>query len=152
MIRKMNLMARLTLACTLILALTMSACSGGAPSQQTPSEFEKVTVPGGSYTNVTPGQLNAMLQKKDFFFVNVHIPYEGEIANTDAFLEYDQIGQKLDKLPADKNAKIVLYCRSGSMSDTAARTLVKAGYTNVWNLKGGFTDWERQGFSLLKKK
>ncbi len=92
-----------------------------------------------------------MLDKKDFTFINVHIPYEGEIAKTDAFVPYDEIDKNLDTLPADKNAKIVLYCRSGRMSSMAAETLVRLGYTNVWSLDGGMSGWEQQGYELIRK-
>lgn len=98
---------------------------------------------GGSYTDVSTAGLAAMLEQKDFLLINVHIPYQGEIEGTDLFIPYDEIDRKLDKLPADKGAKIVLYCRTGSMSAIAARTLVKQGYTNVWNLHGGMVGWER---------
>ncbi len=92
-----------------------------------------------------------MLKSKDFFFVNTHIPYEGEIEGTDAFIAYDETAQQLDSYPADKNAKIVLYCRSGRMSAIAAQELVKAGYTNVWNLDGGMVAWEQAGYKLVSK-
>ena len=92
-----------------------------------------------------------MLDKKDFIFVNVHIPYEGEIAKTDAFVPYNEIEKNLDKLPADKNTKIVLYCRSGRMSSLAAETLVRLGYTNVWNVEGGMGAWETLGLPLKTK-
>ena len=130
--------------------LLLAACAGPiAPA--TSSKSAKVSVPGGSYTNVSVTQLKAMLDKKDFAFINVHIPYEGEIANTDAFVPYNKIDKNLDKLPADKNAKIVLYCRSGRMSTLAAETLIRLGYANVWNVDGGMIAWEALGLPLKAK-
>ena len=100
---------------------------------------------------ITAAQLAAMLAKKDFFLVNVHIPYQGEIANTDAFIDYDTIADHLDKLPKDKNASIVVYCRGGGMSDTASKTLVNLGYSQVSDLVGGMDGWKGAGFPLIEK-
>jgi rhodanese-related sulfurtransferase len=111
---------------------------------------ETVDVPGGSYKNVTSDELHAMLKNKDFMLVNVHIPFAGNIAGTDQSIAYDQIEQNLSNLPTDKNAKIVLFCRSGHMSQIAAEKLVSLGYTNVWNLQGGMIEWEKAGFDLEK--
>jgi rhodanese-related sulfurtransferase len=105
----------------------------------------------GSFTTVTSEQLAAMLQRKDFFFVNVHTPYEGEIKNTDAFIVFDKIADNLDKLPKDKNAKIVLYCRSGRMSAIAAQQLANLGYTQVSHLSGGMNDWKKSGYEIIEK-
>ena len=102
------------------------------------------------YTDIDSHQLKTMLTNKNFFFVNVHIPYEGEIEKTDAFIPYDQIDKNLDKLPKDKNAKIVLYCKSGRMSAIAAKRLTELGYTNVYNHILGMHDWQSKGYSLLK--
>ena len=90
-----------------------------------------------------------MLESKDFPLVNVHIPYEREIEGTDLFIPYDQIAERLDELPQERDAKVVLYCRSGSMSAIAAEALVSLGYTNVWNLEGGMIAWEQAGYPLL---
>lgn len=96
-------------------------------------------------------QLAAMLAQKNFFLVNVHIPYEGEIKDTDAFIAYDSIADNLDKLPQDKNAKIVVYCRSGGMSAIAAIELVRLGFTQVSDLAGGMIDWEKSGYKIIAK-
>lgn len=82
--------------------------------------------------------------------INTHIPYEGELPATDAFIPFDQIAQTQDRLSVDKAAKVVLYCRSGRMSMTAAQTLVGLGYTHVMNLTGGMNAWRDAGFSVSK--
>lgn len=137
-------------AISIALLMILAAAAGwGAPSPS--PQGEQVSVPGGSYTNVTPAELASMLKSKDFFFVNTHIPYEGEIAATDAFLPFDRTTALLAKYPSDKTSKIVVYCRSGRMSDITARELVKAGYGSVFNLSGGMIAWKRAGFPLLDK-
>jgi YVTN family beta-propeller protein len=115
-------------------------------------EYELVEVEGGSYRNIDAETLWQMLQQKDFVLINVHIPYAGELPETDLFIPYNAIEENLDKLPEDKDAKIVVYCRSGPMSAKAAATLVKLGYTNVWNLKQGMREWKEAGFPLLDKQ
>lgn len=104
-----------------------------------------------AFQTISSPDLLLMLQHKDFVLINVHIPYEGEITKTDAFIPFDQIAANLDKLPADKTAKIVLYCRSGRMSEIAATTLAGLGYTHVEHLAGGMIGWEATGQQLLHK-
>ncbi len=103
------------------------------------------------FTTLTSSQLAAMLEKKDFFFVNVHTPYEGEIKNTDAFIAFDKISDNLDRLPRDRTAKIVLYCRSGRMSEIAARELTQLGFSQVSHLSGGMIDWKKSGYEIIEK-
>lgn len=121
---------------------------GGCQSKSVTGET--VSIAGGTYQNVTPTELQTMLNNKDFVFVNVHIPFAGTIPDTDLFIPYNEIEQNLSQLPADQNAKIVLYCNSGRMSQIAAEELVSLGFTNVWNLEGGMTDWQQAGFELEK--
>lgn len=129
----------------IVLVLGISILSACGASADSSNEGNLVSVDGGTYINVNVPELETMLENKDFTFVNVHIPFEGDIPDTDLFIQFDQIDQNLDQLPADKDAKIVLYCRSGNMSSTAAKTLVSLGYTNVWNLDGGFNEWKAAG-------
>jgi rhodanese-related sulfurtransferase len=127
-----------------LLGLLLVACQSNSVTG------EDVAVAGGSYKNVSPRELNALLKNKDFIFVNVHLPFAGNIAGTDLSIPYDRIEQNLSQLPANKDSRIMLYCRSGHMSQIAAEKLVALGYSNVWNLNGGMVDWEKEGLELQK--
>src|SRR5712692_7710429 len=130
----------------LVVLMTVLAVASGPAAAQT-----RGAVDGRAYTDVGPAGLASMLRTKQFPLINVHIPYEGEIEGTDLLIPFDRIAANLDKIPADKGARIVLYCRSGSMSAIAARALVEHGYTDVWNLDGGMVAWERAGYRLLRR-
>lgn len=131
----------------LLMASLASACSAMTNRDNPPiGAAGKTEI--GQFTNITVSELQAMLEKKDFTFINVHVPYKGHIAQTDAFIPYDQIDQNLEMLPADKGAKIVLYCQGGNMSATAAEFLASIGYTNVYQLVGGFEEWRGAGLLL----
>lgn len=127
---------------------TPTAAKGGG---QVPAAFASLPKNADGYTKLTAQQLNDALAAKAFTLVNVHVPYAGELAQTDLFIAYDQIAQQANKLP-DKSAPIVLYCRSGHMSTQAAKTLVKLGYTNVLELDGGMGAWESAGYQVLQKQ
>lgn len=132
----------------LMIWIMLAAVGCTAPAASIPV---KITIAGGSYTNVKPTLLKEMLLAKDFILINVHTPYEGEIAQTDLFIPYDRVGENLQEFPSNKNAKILLYCRSGRMSAMAAEDLVSRGYTNIWNLDGGMVEWEIAGLPVIHK-
>jgi len=106
---------------------------------------------GGSYGELSPGELSGALATKDFTLINAHVPDEGEIAGTDAFIPYDRIGEDTARLPGDR-AAIVLYCRTGRMSAEAATTLVRLGYRNVSHLAGGMEAWQAGGYPIQERQ
>src|SRR3970040_612131 len=128
------------------------AGQSGSPGASEMIRGKRGEVRGGSYRDIGSEELSRMLRKKDFRLINVHIPYEGELLRTDAFIPYNEVEKRLDKLPQSRDAKIVLYCMSGRMSAIAAETMVRLGYRNVWNLKEGMREWQKKGFPLLDKR
>ena len=92
---------------------------------------------GQAFHNISAKELQHDLQSKDFFLLDVHIPEQEHLEKTDAFIAYDSIEKNLSQLPKDKNEKIVVYCRSGSMSLEASSKLVELGYKNIYNVDGG---------------
>lgn len=127
------------------IVLLLASCGGGSGSDD--SAARSTTTSPSSV--VGPKEFASYLAANpDVPLINVHIPYEGHIEGTDSFVAFDKIGG-WDGLPADKNAPLAIYCRSGNMSATAAMTLTEMGYHNVVDLKGGMNAWSAAGYDLL---
>jgi rhodanese-related sulfurtransferase len=102
-----------------------------------------------AYQNISAEQFVKMLDKKDFTLINVHIPYQGEIARTDLLIPFNRIDRYRNQLPDDKNAKMVVYCMMEPMGRIAAEKLVSMGYSRVSHLQGGMMAWQKVGKKLL---
>jgi len=96
------------------------------------------------YRDITATELKTALKEKKFFLLDVHIPEQKHIEGTDAFIPYNEIEKYIDKLPKNKDTKIVVYCRTGPMSTIASKTLLRLGYKNVYKLVGGIEAWEEE--------
>ncbi len=150
----------------LILAFFVYGCGGGGTvSQDAPSGSEggkdrgsarssarevgeEVAVPGGSYTRVSPAELRGALRGGDLLLVNTHVPFAGNLPGTDLSIPFDRVAQNTNRLPADRDARIAVYCLGGPMSASASEALVRLGYENVWDLEGGMEAWEGAGLPL----
>lgn len=90
---------------------------------------------------MTAAELKKRLDNKDDIFVlDVREPYEYQIANLGAKLI------PLGELPAranelEKDREIVVHCKSGRRSQSAAEILAQNGFKKVWNLAGGILGW-----------
>ncbi len=58
------------------------------------------------------------------------------------------IERDIEKIFADKNTKLVLYCGGGFRSALATDNIQKMGYTNVISLDGGWRAIEASGLPL----
>ena len=127
----------------LSISLLFTAC------QSAPEEIgQEVSIEGGSYRVISVQELQTMFKQKDFTLVNVQIPRQGDIPQTDLHLAYNLMDISQDELPQGKNAKIVVYCQIGGYSKIAAESLVDLGYTNILMLEGGIAAWEEAGLPI----
>ena len=101
-----------------------------------------------SVSQMSAERFNEAITAKDAFVVNVHVPYDGEIDGTDAFIAFDQIDDS-GELPPDLSQPIRLYCKTGRMSQTAGLALIQMGYTDVAHLVGGMDAWAESGPALF---
>ncbi|AUC60073.1 hypothetical protein AA637_02390 [Cyanobacterium sp. HL-69] len=99
------------------------------------------------YQLITPQELEQRMKNKSVVLIDVR---EKD--------EYDQghIPGALLKPLSEFSAKelasypnIVLYCRSGKRSHTAAEKLIEAGLTTITELQGGISAWQQAHFPVV---
>jgi rhodanese-related sulfurtransferase len=50
---------------------------------------------------------------------------------------------RLEEIPFEKDAKVILYSKTSSGAYKAYRYLTSKGYSNLWVLEGGYVGWEK---------
>ena len=61
-----------------------------------------------------------------------------------------ELDQRIGELDKFKSKSVVVVCQSGARASSAAAKLSKAGFTDVVNLEGGITAWQKAGLPLTK--
>ena len=93
------------------------------------------------------------LPKTDAILLDAREEKEYKVSHLeDAILvgyDHFKIKETLEKLPEDKNVKIVVYCSLGIRYETVAYKLIQEGYTNVYNLYGGIFEWKNADFQVI---
>ncbi len=135
--------------CALLLAGISSQAFAEAKG---PMQF--VTEAKAKIVEVTPQQVKAdMDAAKPVILLDVrdsaefdagHLPKAMNISR--GLLEF-----KIGSMIPDKNANIVLYCRTDARSALATAVLQEMGYTNVKNMLGAFKAWGEAGYPIYNR-
>lgn len=131
------------------LIVFVSACSPTSHENE-PTAVQTMQETTATYRTMSVDGLADIMADEDrsYIVVNVHIPYQGEIEGTDYNIAFNDIDALTEALP-DKNTPIVLYCRSGNMSEQTTQDLVELGYTQVYDVPGGMNAWQSSGRKLV---
>ena len=102
----------------------------GECQQQRMNEYDSVTL--ASALNEADNTIK---------LIDIREPHEYALQHDQSFDEnvpLTRFVQFINENKHDKNAEIVLLCRSGSRSHVAAQALIRLGFENVGHLKGGY--------------
>ncbi len=142
------------------LLFTLMACTHGGPSQESaavsPSSgaeaspsaeasaaaASEAAESAAGYQTISPADAKKLIGQEGVVLVDVRTQEEydeGYIAGA-LLLPVDDVSAKAQTVLPDKNAKIIVYCRSGRRSAIAAKELLAMGYKEVYDL-GGIIDW-----------
>lgn len=125
-----------------LVALFAAACAVSQKVETTPQPPELVTVE----------QAHKAVSDPNIQFVDVRTVEEfasGHAVGTKN-LPVESITETLGSL--DKNRPVYLICRSGRRSANAAKILSEAGFTEVYDVKGGTLAWMEAGLPIDEPK
>lgn len=103
--------------------------------------------PSADVPELTPVQLKQRLETGEpLVLIDVREVYEWEMGNLGPqgaqLIPLGELPERMSEF--DREADIVLYCRSGNRSAGAARYLRAQGFENVWNLRDGILGWAEE--------
>ena len=98
---------------------------------------------GAVYVNITAEEAKQIMDSEEGYIIldvrtqeefdQGHIPGATQIS-------HEEIAEKAEEVLTDKEQLILVYCRSGRRSKSAAEALAELGYTNIKEF-GGIIDW-----------
>ncbi|MGL4484503.1 MAG: rhodanese-like domain-containing protein [Anaerovoracaceae bacterium] len=128
----------LIIASIMALVAVLAACS----SNKSGSDSEVAEPEKAISQIITQEDAEKMLKEEGTVLLDVRTEEEyneGHIPNAILLPDYD-IQKEAGNILPDKEAKIIVYCRSGKRSASAAAELAAMGYKNVYDL-GGIQSW-----------
>jgi rhodanese-related sulfurtransferase len=111
----------------------LSRFAGGADSVGTLAATQLMNQPGSLVLDV----------REAAEFAAGHLPRARHIP-------LGELAKRVDEIAKFKDKPVVVTCRSGARSGSACRTLKNAGFTKVYNLKGGVPAWEQASLPVEK--
>lgn len=137
-----------------ILAGLVAGCSEEQPEEKAKKEQTAIVLPEEpTLTSVLPQKARELLMNTaGIVIVDIRTPAEREqvrIANSITAPFGEILGGRAD-LPRDR--PLMLVCSVGGRSYVAGLYLMKQGFRQVYNLRGGIAAWEKAGFPLEYKE
>ena len=102
-----------------------------------------------AYHKISAEDAYEMMVSQEVVVVDVRTreEYDGGHIENAVLVPNERIGSEMPEALPDKEATLLIYCRSGRRSKQAAEKLLKLGYQNVYDF-GGVIDWP---YELVKE-
>ncbi len=103
--------------------------------------------------SVSPQQATVMANGEDALLLDIRAPADfkaGCVIGTKN-IPFAELTKRMPELEKHKDKPIVIICKTGQTSSSAANMLKKADYTNVHRMSGGMVEWTGQNLPLVRK-
>lgn len=102
---------------------------------------------------VTSQELSNLVNKEEGVVVDVREPSEfrtGHIVEAKN-IPFRELGNKMAELNDYKDKPVVVVCKIGQTASSASKQLKAAGFTRVYKLTGGLSEWKASNLPLVQK-
>jgi len=114
-----------------------------------PLNFQKslVTVKAQSYTDISVHEAYAMINNSILYpnlivlDVRDQLEYNVNHICNAILIPVTELESRIDELEPYNNTEIIVYCSIGGRSTSASQVLVDDGFTKIYNMRGGITEW-----------
>ncbi|WP_157961048.1 rhodanese-like domain-containing protein [Lutibacter citreus] len=116
----------------------------------TNSQPKKTVTQSGEINLVTPLEFKNKLENNTLIDIRTPLEFkQGHIEGAVNINMYDK--DFLEKVSIYKTSEpIFIYCRSGNRTSAASRKMAKIGFTEIYDLNGGITNWFKNKLKIVK--
>ncbi|MGH8581536.1 MAG: rhodanese-like domain-containing protein [Gammaproteobacteria bacterium] len=114
--------------------------------------WDLVRASKGRAPQIWPTELIRLMNREEAVVIDVRDKSaykKGHIAGA-LSIPLAEAKQRIAEIDIDRKRPIVLYCHSGNTSVGAVGDLVKAGFENIYRLKGGMLEWQDSHLPVTK--
>ena len=131
------------------LAASLALLSGCTLSKTKADTAEDMTGKA-AYQKISAEDAYEMMVSQEVVVVDVRTreEYDGGHIENAVLVPNESIGSEMPETLPDKEATLLIYCRSGRRSKDAAQKLLALGYQSVYDF-GGVIDWP---YELVKER
>lgn len=131
---------------SLLMLSLLLACNAQNETKEAASAAPTAAAAPQGIQDVDVATFKAKMQEDGVVLLDVRTPKEVAAGKIEGALEIDVLAddfaQKVQGLEKDKT--YLVYCKAGSRSARACKVMEKAGFKDLYNLKGGYTAWADQ--------
>jgi molybdopterin/thiamine biosynthesis adenylyltransferase/rhodanese-related sulfurtransferase len=101
---------------------------------------------------ITPQEAFAELDSGDAILIDTREPHEYAESHIDGanLMPPAMVADNIEAKVPDKASRVLISCRSGARSATAAELLMSMGYEDVASVAGGILEWQEQGLPVIE--
>lgn len=96
--------------------------------------------------NISISEARKLIENEEIIILDVRAPWEFSEGHIEKAKNMDitdpDFSENIEKL--DKNKKYLVYCKTGRRSGLALDVMIKSGFSEVYNLIGGYERWKKK--------